>query len=141
MTHTDSHQTLLAVNSTEWLNLCARGAIRMSKRRPIVVSNPASEKEMEKVFVAAPFTKIGSSVDLFVLAIQDDWTKSKARHRSYPAEVLQLTLSDIQEHYPVALEHLEYYRNIGSKCDVHLATPIFEEAWVYWITNQLGRNT
>ena len=136
MTDTDSRQTLLAINSTEWLNLCARGSIRMSKRRPVVVTNPASEREMEKVFAAAPFTKLGSSVDLFVLVLDEAWTKTKRGHRSFPSEILQLHLSDVKEHHPVALEHFEYYTNIGSKCGVLLADPIFEKAWVYWITNE-----
>lgn len=139
MTHSDPRQTLLAINSTEWLNLCARGSIRMSKRRPVVVTNPASEREMEKAFAAAPFTKLGSSVDLFVLVLIQDWAKTKRGHRSYPSEILQLELTDVREHHPVAPEHFEYYSNIGSKCGVYLAEPIFEKAWVYWITNETIR--
>jgi hypothetical protein len=111
----------------------------MSKRRPVLVRSPASEREMEKVFSAAPFSKLSSSVDLFVLVIGDDWTKTKRGHRSYPSEILLLKLSDVREHHPVAFEHLEYYNNIGSKCGVHLADPIFEKAWVYWITNETIR--
>ena len=136
MSQTDPRQTLLAINSTEWLNLCARGSIRMSKRRPLVVSNPASEREMEKVFASAPFTKIGSSVDLFVLVINEEWPKSKARHRSHPSEILTLALTDVNSHHPVALEHTEYYRNIGATCGVYLDEPIFEKSWIYWITNE-----
>ena len=136
MTEADSRQTLLAINSTEWLNLCARGSIRMSKRRPVVVSVPASEREMEKVFASAPFTKLGSSVDLFVLVINEGWTKLKRGHRSNPSEILHLSLADVLKHHPVALEHFEYYRNIGEKCGVRLAEPIFEKSWVYWITNE-----
>ena len=111
----------------------------MSKRRPVVVASPVSEREMEKVFAAAPFTKLGSSVDLFVLAIEEDWTKTKRGHRSYSSEILQLNLSNVREHHPVALEHFEYYNNIGSKCGVFLSDPIFEKAWVYWITNETIR--
>ena len=136
MTHSESRQTLIAINSTEWLNLCARGSIRMSKRRPVVVSVPATNREMEKVFVSAPFTKMGSSVDLFVLVIDQEWPKSGERHRSNPSEVLQLTLSDVITHYPVALTHLEYYSHIGDKCNVQLSDPIFEQAWLYWETNE-----
>ena len=139
MTQSNLRYTLLAINSTEWLNLCARGSIRMSKRRPVTVSNPASEREMEKVFASAPFTKIGSSVDLFVLVIEDDWVKTNQGHRSSPSEMLQLNLSEVKEHHPVALEHFEYYNNIGIKCGVQLADPIFERAWVYWITNETIR--
>ena len=139
MTSANSRQTLLAINSTEWLNLCARGSIRMSKRRPVVVSNAASEREMERVFAAAPFTKLDSSVDLFVLTLDNDWAKTKRGHRSYPSEILQLNLSDIKNHHPVALEHFEYYNNIGSKCGIYLSESIFEKAWVYWITNETIR--
>lgn len=113
----------------------------MSKRRPVVVTSPVSEREMEKVFAAAPFTKLGSSVDLFVLAVKEDWTKTKRGHRSYPSEILQLHLSDVKEHHPVALEHFEYYSNIGNKCGVFLSDPIFEKAWVYWITNETIRTS
>ena len=136
MSQTDPPQTLLAINSFEWLNLCARGSIRMSKRRPTIVSNPASEREMEKVFASAPFTKIGSSVDLFVLVVNEEWPKSKTRHRSHPSEILSLSLTDVISHHPIALEHLEYYRNIGADCNVYLDEPIFEKAWLYWITNE-----
>ena len=141
MTQSDSRQTLLAINSTEWLNLCARGSIRMSKRRAIVTSVPSSEREMEKVFASAPFTKMSSSVDLFVLVINEEWLKSKAKHRSHPSEILSLSLSDVISHHPIALEHLEYYRNIGSKCGVYLDEPIFEQAWLYWITNEIIRDS
>ena len=136
MTSSDSRQTLLAVNSTEWLNLCARGSIRMNKRRPVLVSTPATEREMEKVFAAAPFTKISSSVDLFILVINDQWVKESARHRSYSSEVLTLTRFDVLSHHPVAQEHFDYYENIGNKCGVHLDAPIFEKSWLFWITNE-----
>jgi len=136
MATTDLRQTLLALNSTEWLNLCARGSIRMSKRRPVVTSIPAADREMEKVFASAPFTKLSSSVDIFILVIENDWSKSKKRHRSNPSEILLLNLADVTGHYPVALEHLEYYSNIGHKCGVHLEEPIFEKSWLYWITNE-----
>jgi hypothetical protein len=136
MTSSDLRQTLLAINSTEWLNLCARGSIRMSKRRPVSVSKPVSDKEMEKVFASAPFTKLSSSVDLFVLVLNDEWVRIKRGHRSNPSEILQLSLSDVLKHHPVALEHFEYYSNIGNKCGVQLGEPVFEQAWVYWITNE-----
>jgi hypothetical protein len=108
----------------------------MAKRRPIVTSLPATDREMERVFAAAPFTKLGSSVDLFIVVIDEGWAKTKRGHRSYPSEILQLNLADVNEHHPVAREHFDYYNNIGSKCGIHLADPIFEQAWVYWITNE-----
>lgn len=136
MIQTELRKTLIAINSTEWLNLCARGSIRMSKRRAVIVSNPTSEREMEKVFASAPFTKIGSSVDLFILAVNEEWFKSKAKHRSHPSEILSLSLSDVISHHPIALEHFEYYSNIGDKCGVYLEEPIFEKSWLYWVTNE-----
>jgi hypothetical protein len=139
MNQTDLSKTLLAVNSTEWLNLCARGSIRMSKRRPIRITNSFSETEMEKVFASAPFTKLESSVDLFVLEIDDEWTKSKRKHRANPSEILSLSLADVITHRPVAQRDLEYYQNIGQKCGIHLADPIYEQAWNYWNTNEIIR--
>ena len=136
MTQSDSGQTLLAINSTEWLNLCARGSIRISKRRPIKVANSASNREMEKVFCSAPFTKVGSSIDLFVLVIENSWQMKAQKHRSHPSEILQLNLTDVIQHQPVSLEHLEYYRNIGSKCGIQLSSPIFEQAWLHWVINE-----
>jgi len=141
MTQSDLRQIMLAINSTEWLNLCARGSIRMSKRRPVMVSVPTSERQMEKVFACAPFTKMSSSVDLFVLVVNEKWLKSKAGHRSYPSEILTLSLIDVISHHPVALEHMEYYRNIGSKCGVYLDEPIFEKSWLHWITNETIRSS
>ena len=136
MTQSDPRQTLLAVNSTEWLNLCARGSIRISKRRPAIVSVQADPREMEKVFASAPFTKLESSLDLFVLVINEEWTKSKVKHRAFTSEILILQLSDVIAHHPVALEHLDHYRNIGSKCGIDLKDAIFERSWLYWITNE-----
>lgn len=132
----NSRQTLLAINSTEWLNLCACGSIRMSKRRPVLVANPAADQEMEKVFWAAPYTKLNSSVDLFVLVLQDAWVADAVRHRSNSSEVLTLTIADVISHHPVAEEHFDYYANIGSKCGVRLDSAIFEKSWLFWITNE-----
>jgi hypothetical protein len=136
MLTSNPRQTLLAVNSTEWLNLCARGSIRMSKRRPVTVSDPVTHRGMEKVFVTAPFTKMESSIDLFILVISNQWAKSTPRHRAFPSEVMTLSLSDVVSHHPVARDHLEYYRNIASQCGVHLDNAIFEESWLHWVTNE-----
>lgn len=136
MSPTNPRQTLLAVNSTEWLNLCARGSIRLSKRRPVLTSNPASDREMEKVFASAPFTKLDSSVDLFVIVIKDDWPNSKKRHRTGSSEIFLLNLSDVSKHHPVAQQHVDYYGPMASKFGVQLEEPIFEKPWLYWITNE-----
>jgi hypothetical protein len=95
-----------------------------------------TERDMERVFAVAPFTKLGSSVDLFILQIDTNWLKSRSKHPAYPAEILTLTLSDVIKHRPVAQEHLEYYRNIGSRCGIYLDEPIFERAWLHWIANE-----
>jgi hypothetical protein len=131
-----SHQTLLAINSTEWLNLCARGSIRMHKHRSIQTSVFPTPKEMEKVFASAPFTKLSSSVDLFVLVLRDTWSKDAPKHRAFPSEVLMLKLNDVLSHHPVAEEHLGYYSNLGTQCGVTLDRPIFERDWTSWVLNE-----
>lgn len=136
MSQNDSRQTLIAINSTEWLNLCARGSIRMSKRRPVFTTIPTSDREMVKVFVSAPFTKINSSVDLFILVINNQWANESIRHRSNPSEIRTLSLADVIAHHPVAQEHFDYYNNIGYKCGVHLDAAIFEKSWLFWITQE-----
>lgn len=125
-------QILLAVNSTEWLNLCARGSIRMSKRRAIKVSTPATNREMERVFASAPFTKMESSVDLFVLQLSPEWPQPKSHHRAHPAEIFKLSLSDVLAHHPIASEHFNYYNNIALSVDINLDSPIYEGAWASW---------
>jgi hypothetical protein len=129
-------KTLLALNSTEWLNLCARGSIRISRRRPVQVSTQPSEKEMEKVFVTAPFTKVDSSVDLFVLEITDSWTKSAQKHRSFPSEISILSLSDVLSHYPISQAHYEHYKSKGASCGVELQEAKFEQYWGKWTLNE-----
>jgi hypothetical protein len=130
------NQALLAVNSTEWLNLCARGSIRMGKRRPVVVSNPPSKKELEKVFAAAPFTKLSSSVDLFILAIDRDWTKTSAKHQAFPSEILTLSLSDVLSHRPISQSHYDYYSKKVASCGVFLEDAKFESDWEQWIIKE-----
>ena len=85
MSQTDPRQTLLAINSTEWLNLCARGSIRMSKRRPTIVSNPASEREMEKVFAC---TSTEAAFRALLLAV-----KSPAEAFRYFVDLVYFTAS------------------------------------------------
>ena len=138
MNRPSSRQTLLAINSTEWLNMCARGSIRMSRRRrrPIVVASSPTDHEMDKVFVSAPFTKVGSSVDLFILKISDNWTKSKLKHRSNFSEVLLLQLSDVISHHPATQEHFEYYSDIAHKCQVQLDKAKFEHFWLIWTVKE-----
>ena len=129
-------QALLAVNSTEWLNLCARGSIRMGKRRPVAVSNPPSKKELEKVFAAAPFTKLSSSVDLFILAIDQDWAKTSAKHQAFPSEILTLSLSDVLTHRPISQSHYDYYSKKVASCGVFLEDAKFESDWEQWIIKE-----
>ena len=130
------NQALVAVNSTEWLNLCARGSIRMGKRRPVAVSNPPSKKELEKVFAAAPFTKLSSSVDLFILAIDQDWAKTSAKHQAFPSEILTLSLSDVLTHRPISQSHYDYYSKKVASCGVFLEDAKFESDWEQWIIKE-----
>ena len=130
------NQALLAVNSTEWLNLCARGSIRMGKRRPVVVSNPPSKKELEKVFAAAPFTKLSSSVDLFILTIDQDWAKTAAKHQAFPTEIQTLSLSDVLTHRPISQSHYDYYSKKVASCGVFLEDAKFESDWEQWIIKE-----
>ena len=130
------NQALLAVNSTEWLNLCARGSIRMGRRRPVVVSNPPSKKELEKVFAIAPFTKLSSSVDLFILEIDQDWAKTSAKHQAFPSEILTLSLSDVQTHRPISQSHYDYYSKKVASCGVFLEDAKFESDWEQWIIKE-----
>lgn len=136
MSSNEPRQVLLAINSTEWLNLCARGSIRMSRRRPFQVSTPPKSKEMERVFVAAPFTKLSSSVDLFVLVIKDTWMSRPGKHRSFPSEIGILNLSDVISHHPVAQEHFDYYCNLGLGSGVRLDSAIFENHWISWVLKE-----
>lgn len=136
MREPEQEQLLLAVNSAEWLNLCARNSIRMHKRRAVRVSSAPSDKEMEKVFALAPFTKLDSSLDLFVLALSPDWLSNKDRHWTSAADVLDLSLSNVLSHHPVASEHADYYRNIAIKHQVQLGEARFENSWRSWIINE-----
>ena len=136
MDQTADQKTLLALNLTEWLNLCARGSIRIGRRRPVRVSTQPSEKEMEKVFVTAPFTKVDSSVDLFVLEISENWIKSAPKHRSFQAEISILSLSDVLSHHPISQAHYEHYKSKGASCGVELKEAKFEQYWVKWTLNE-----
>ena len=136
MSSNEPRQILLALNSTEWLNLCARRSIRMNRRRPFHVSTPAKSKEMERVFAAAPFTKLSSSVDLFVLVIKDSWMSQPGKHPSFPSEIGILKLSDVVSHHPVAQEHFDYYSNLGSGCGVTLDGAVFEDDWISWVLKE-----
>jgi len=127
---------LVAVNSAEWLNLCARREIRLQKRRAVQVSAQPSGHEMERVFALAPYTKLDSALDLFVLEVKQGWTSSKNRHRVGSSELLLLSLDDVVSHHPVATEHADYYRNIASRHDVGLDEALFEESWRAWVFNE-----
>lgn len=136
MSELEQGQLLLAVNSAEWLNLCARSSIRMHKRRVVEVSDAPSEKEMEKVFALAPFTKLDSSLDLFVLVLSPDLLSNKDRHWTSAADLLELSLKQVLSHHPAASEHADYYRNIAIKHEVQLGEARFENSWKMWIINE-----
>jgi hypothetical protein len=96
---------------------------------------------MEKVFVSAPFTKMESSVDWFVLEIDNEWTRSKLKHPAHPSEILSLSLSDVITQRPIAQKDLEFYQNIGHQFGVHLDDAIYEQAWIFWNTNETIRDS
>lgn len=136
MNKSGNSRLLVAVNSAEWLNLCARNDIRLHKRRAVLVPAQPSSQEMEKVFALAPFTKLDSALDLFILEINPDWTSSKNRHRVGRSELLLLSLEDVVSHHPVAAEHSDYYQNIMSRYQINLGEARFEESWRGWIFNE-----
>ena len=136
MSESATKQTLIALNSTEWLNLCARGSIRIVKRRAIAVPMNATTKDLDKVFAVAPFTKVSSAVDLFVLEVPNSWTKTAAKHRSMPSEVSILNLADVVFHHPVSQAHFEHYKNKGLSCGVDLQEAKFERAWLSWTMSE-----
>ena len=108
----------------------------MGRRRPVVVSNPPSKKELEKVFATAPFTKLSSSVDLFILEIDQDWAKTSAKHQAFPSEILTLSLSDVQTHRPISQSHYDYYSKKVASCGVFLEDAKFESDWEQWIIKE-----
>lgn len=136
MTINNQHSTYIAVNSTEWLNLCARGSIRMSKRRAITVPEKPSHTHLEKLFAAAPYTKIDSSIDLLLLDITPTWSSKSRKHRSNPSEIFHLSLEDVLSHHTVSLEHLDYYKSVGERCGVEVHEPRFEKDWQLWVFNE-----
>jgi hypothetical protein len=91
---------------------------------------------MERVFAAAPFTKLSSSVDLFVLEIKETWMSKPGKHPSFPSEIGILKLSDVISHHPVAQEHFDYYSNLGSGCGVTLDKAVFESDWISWVLKE-----
>jgi len=129
-------QRLLIVNSTEWLNLIARRRIRMAKRRVLTVGAAPTAKEMGRLFALAPFTKLDSSVDLFVLHVADTWPELAEKHSAASAEVSWIDLDFVLEHHPVATKDVEYYRSIAEKVGVSVSPAIYETRWIEWVTSE-----
>lgn len=134
---TAESRLLLVVNSTEWLNLCARKSIRVNRRRAISVPSVPSERQIDKLFALAPFTKINSSVDLFVLEINGEWSKSARRHRAGATDIVVLDLADVNSHHPVAQQDFAYYETLGSRCGVRIAGAAFEKLWSGWVDREV----
>ena len=131
-----SYRHLLAVNQSEWRNLIQVGDIRISKRRIARTSYMPTEKEMFRVFALAPTTKIGSSVDLFVLELSADWPIKCLKHDAHPSEVVWLSVSDVISHHPVAKKDFEYFSTSAEKCGVQLASADFETQWRQWVESE-----
>jgi len=129
-------QVLLVVNMTEWMNLCNRGSIRMNKRRALRVNSQPSTREMNRVFASAPHTKLGSSVDLFVLVLDRNWTEAGKKHRVGLSDVLILDLAHVKSHHPVSQQDFGYFQSLGSKCGVDLSEAIFEDHWLKWVESE-----
>jgi len=129
-------KTILIVNSTEWRNLCARGILRISKRRPTKISESSQRRDLRRAFAVAPTTNLESSVDLLVLELIEDWEVLSQKHVGAPNEVITLPLSAILLHHPVSSEHLNYYRDQGSSCGVDVADAIYEDAWIEWVMSE-----
>ena len=131
-----SYRHLLAVNQSEWRNLIQIGDIRISKRRIVRTSYICTEKDLFRVFSFAPTTKIGSSVDLFVLELSADWTIKCLKHDAHPSEVVWLSVSDVISHHPVAKSDFEYFSTDAEKCGVQLASADFETQWRQWVESE-----
>lgn len=131
-----SYRHLFAVNQSEWRNLIQVGDIRISKRRIARTSYMPTEKEMFRVFTLAPTTKIGSSVDLFVLELSADWPIKCLKHDAHPSEVVWLSVSDVISHHPVAKKDFEYFSTSAEKCGVQLASADFETQWRQWVESE-----
>lgn len=129
-------RNLLAINSTEWRNLIQVGDIRISKRRIVKTSYQHTEKELFRVFSLAPTTKIGSSVDLFVLELSADWQSKCSKHDAFPPEIVWLSVSDVLSHHPVAKSDFEYFSTDAEKCGVQLASADFETQWRQWVESE-----
>lgn len=129
-------QVLLVVNMTEWINLCNRGSIRMNKRRALRVSAEPNTREMNRVFASAPHTKLGSSVDLFVLVLDRRWADVGKKHRVGLSDVLLLDLAHVESHHPVSKQDFGYFQSLGAKCGVDLSEAIFEDHWLKWVESE-----
>lgn len=130
----DGRRVLLAVNSTEWANLCARGSIRMLRCRAVELDS-GHQGELDAVFATAPTTKPGSSIDSLVLELLPDW---RERAEAHPAreDVAVLGLDDVVSHHVVASEHLDYYRGQADKTGVTISDRTFEPEWRRWAADE-----
>jgi hypothetical protein len=132
----EERRPLVAVNSTEWLNLIARRSIRMLKRRVISVGREQTAKEMSRVFALAPDTKLGSSVDLFILELETDWEKTVLKHPRAQSDVVILDLAAVRNHHPITAQDSDYYEVSASKAMLELQPPVFEESWRAWVWDE-----
>lgn len=132
----DTKATIVILTSTEWLNLCSRKSIRLSKHRPVRISHLPTEKEMNSAFAKAPFTKLRSSVDVLAVTISQDWASKDNRHSSSPQDIYWLKLKDVLSHHTIAESDREYYQNITTKSGIVLEESIYEPFWHVWVEQE-----
>ena len=132
-------QTIVVINRSEWLNLCALGEIRLNRKRLVETSSPPKQREMDKAFALSPQSKVDSSIDVFILEIRPDWATTSSKHPAGGNDTRLLRLADVVCHRTAASEHFPYYRDEGDKYGVHLAPCDYESHWVAWCTSELVR--
>ena len=122
----------VAVNSTEWRNLCARGSIRLLSSRPINTAPMPDANDSHRLFAAAPVTKIDSSIDLLVLELIPNWRTVAEQHPSNE-HVCILRLEHVLRHHLVSDEHMNYYSVEASKMSIDIEGAKFEALWRDWV--------
>lgn len=132
----DAKTTIVILTSTEWLNLCSRKSIRLSKHRPVSISHSPTEREMNAAFAKAPFTKLKSSVDVLAVTISPDWASKERRHSASPQDIYWLKLTNVLSHHTIAESDREYYQNITSRSGIILEESIYEPFWRAWVERE-----
>ena len=127
---------LVVITAVEWRNLIARREIRIAKNRIVSVADFDDSKSVSKLFGIAPFTKLGSSVDVFILELKENWLSSCPKNPDAPRESAFLHLDHVQNHHTVSAHDIDYYGQIGAKYGVILTSAILERQWADWTIRQ-----